>query len=76
MIDDYMMNARNNKPYDFKVTNGTNTPIEGIDIYRGMPIGKMVRDKLFYLSQRYRKHSSWIYCWCKWNVLGGIKNGV
>lgn len=47
MIDDYMMNARNNKPYDFKVTNGTNTPIEGIDIYRGMPIGKMVRDKLF-----------------------------
>lgn len=39
MIDDYMMNARNNKPYDFKVTNGTNHPIRDIDIYRGMPVG-------------------------------------
>lgn len=39
MIDDYMMNARNNQPYDFKVTNGTDRPIKGIDIYRGMPIG-------------------------------------
>ena len=39
MIDDYMLNARNNHPYDFKVTNGTNHPISGIDKYRGMPIG-------------------------------------
>lgn len=38
MIDDYMLNARNNHFYDFKVTNGTNHPINGIDIYRGMPI--------------------------------------
>lgn len=39
MIDDYMLNARTNHPYDFKVTNGTEHPIPGIDIYRGMPIG-------------------------------------
>lgn len=39
MFDDYMLNARNGKTYDFKVTNGTNTIIENIDIYRGMPIG-------------------------------------
>lgn len=34
-----MINARNNKPYDFKVTNGTDKPIKGIKPYRGMPIG-------------------------------------
>ena len=34
----YMLNARNGEPYDFKVTNGTEGEIDGIDIYRGMPI--------------------------------------
>ncbi len=34
----YMYNARNRKKYDFKLTNGTDSAIEGIDIYRGMPI--------------------------------------
>ena len=52
MIDDYMMNARNNKPYDFKVTNGTNGPIEGIDIYRGMPVGVNGKGQTIYTSAR------------------------
>ena len=52
MIDDYMMNARNNKPYDFKVTNGTNSPIKGIDIYRGMPVGENGKGQTIYTSAR------------------------
>jgi len=40
MVDDYMANAGNGGKYDFKVTNGTDEPIPGIDPYRGMPIGK------------------------------------
>lgn len=39
MLDDYIMNARNNQQYDFKATNGTAHPIKDIDYYRGMPIG-------------------------------------
>lgn len=52
MIDDYMMNARNNKPYDFKVTNGTNSPIKGIDIYQGMPVGENGKGQTIYTSAR------------------------
>lgn len=52
MIDDYMMNARNNKHYDFKVTNGTNSPIKGIDIYRGMPVGENGKGQTIYTSAR------------------------
>ena len=52
MIDDYMMNARNNKPYDFKVTNGTDSPIPGIDIYRGMPVGVNRKGQIVYTSAR------------------------
>lgn len=52
MIDDYMINARNNKPYDFKVTNGTNSPIKDIDIYRGMPIGKNANGQTIFTSAR------------------------
>ena len=52
MIDDYMMNARNNKSYDFKVTNGTNRKIPGIDIYRGMPIGVNGKGQTIYTSAR------------------------
>ena len=38
-LDDYMDKARNNHPYDFKITNGGNKKIDGIPIYRGMIIG-------------------------------------
>jgi RHS repeat-associated protein len=35
----YMLRARTNHSWDFKVTNGvSNNPIDGISIYRGMPI--------------------------------------
>ena len=35
----YMINATNNKKYDFKVTNGDNThQYSGIEHYRGMPL--------------------------------------
>ena len=40
---EYILNARNGKPYDFKVTNGYPistevAPNKNIDLYRGMPI--------------------------------------
>ena len=36
---EYMLRARTNHSWDFKVTNGvSNNPIDGISIYRGMPI--------------------------------------
>ncbi|MEG2403244.1 MAG: RHS repeat-associated core domain-containing protein, partial [Muribaculaceae bacterium] len=47
-LGDYILNARNNKKYDFKVTNGT---IKNSDIYRGMPIGK-TNGKTIYSSAR------------------------
>ena len=46
------MNAGNNHPYDFKVTNGTSSPIPGIDIYRGMPIGVSGNGQTVYTSAR------------------------
>ena len=52
MFDDYMINARNNRPYDFKVTNGTGKVIDGIDIYRGMPIGVTGKGQTIYSSAR------------------------
>ena len=52
MIDDYMANAGNGRKYDFKVTNGTNKPIEGIDIYRGMPIGETSNGQTIFSSAR------------------------
>lgn len=76
MIDDYMMNARNNKPYDFKVTNGTNSSIKGIDIYRGMPVGENGKGQTIYFCQRYWEHSGRICCRSKWNVWGGIENSI
>ena len=51
MIDDYMANADGGK-YDFKVTNGTNSPIPEIDVYRGMPIGKTDNGQIIYSSAR------------------------
>ncbi len=38
MFNDYIANAGNGEKYDFKTTNGTDKPIAGIDIYRGMPL--------------------------------------
>ena len=46
----YMFYARNNKKYDFKVTNGTNKAIPDINIYRGMPI--MSEKNITYASAR------------------------
>ena len=53
-LDDYMLNATNNSPYDFKVTNGgPNRVFSGIGIYRGMPIGGKTSDgKLLISSAR------------------------
>jgi hypothetical protein len=39
MFNDYIAHAGNSEKYDFKTTNGTDKPIDGIDEYRGMPIG-------------------------------------
>jgi hypothetical protein len=52
MIDDYMANAGNGGKYAFKVTNGTDKPIAGIDIYRGMPIGKTGNGQTIFSSAR------------------------
>ena len=52
MIDDYMLNARTGHRYDFKVTNGTDHKIEGIDIYRGMPVGVTAKGQVIFSSAR------------------------
>ena len=49
---EYMLGARKNKRYDFKVTNGTNTKVADIDVYRGMPIFKDVNGTVIYSSAR------------------------
>ena len=53
-LDDYIDKARNDHPYDFKVTNGTNGVVSR-DIkyqYRGMSIGKNETDQNIYTSAR------------------------
>ena len=52
MLDDYIANAGNGEKYDFKTTNGTDTSIEGIDQYRGMPIGITGNGQPIYSSAR------------------------
>ena len=52
MFDDYIANAGNGGKYDFKVTNGTDKPINGIDIYRGMPIGQTANGQTVFSSAR------------------------
>lgn len=52
MFDDYIANAGNGEKYDFKITNGGNSPIDGIDIYRGMPIGSNKKGQTIYSSAR------------------------
>ena len=49
---DYIPNARNGKPYDFKITNGTNNIIDNIDFYRGMPSGKSSNGQALISSAR------------------------
>ncbi len=52
LFDNYMVHARKGGKYDFKVTNGGEKPIPGIDIYRGMPIGGNAAGETFYSSAR------------------------
>ena len=49
---EYMYYARNGKKYDFKVTNGTDSEINGIDPQRGMPISTMSNGTITYASAR------------------------
>ena len=53
-LDDYMDKARNDHPYDFKVTNGGKKVVRREEdyIYRGMPIGKDGSGKTLYSSAR------------------------
>ena len=52
LFDDYIKNARNGHPYDFKVTNGTSKAIPGINIYRGMAMGFNSNGQTIYTSAR------------------------
>jgi len=53
-LDDYMDNARNDHPYDFKVTNGGGNVVsrENKYKYRGMSIGKTASGQTIYTSAR------------------------
>ena len=51
-LDEYMANARNNKQYDFKKTNGTTVSDNSLEIYRGMPIDKTSDGQTIYTSAR------------------------
>ena len=53
-LDDYIDKARNNRPYDFKVTNGSGSVVS-TDlkyVYRGMSIGKTAFGQKIYTSAR------------------------
>lgn len=52
MFDDYIINARNNHPYDFKVTNGTGEKYGDEKFYRGMPIGVTGNGQIIFTSAR------------------------
>ena len=51
-IVEYMWKARDGKKYDFKLTNGTDSEINGIDPYRGMPISTSEDGTVTYASAR------------------------
>lgn len=53
-LDQYMDKARNNQPWDFKVTNGGNTVVskDNSYMYRGMPIGSTIDGSPLYTSAR------------------------
>ena len=48
----YMYYARNKKKYDFKETNGSDSPIYGISHYRGMPISDSTEGGVTFASAR------------------------
>ena len=48
----YMWNARSKEKYDFKATNGTDSKIDGINTYRGMPISISEDGTVTYASAR------------------------
>ena len=49
---EYMYNAQTNHKYDFKVTNGTDSKINGINPQRGMPISTDSDGNVIYASAR------------------------
>ena len=49
---EYILKARTNHAYDFKATNGTRSKIQGIDVYRGMPIAINSDGTTIYSSAR------------------------
>ncbi|MBO5507853.1 MAG: RHS repeat-associated core domain-containing protein [Bacteroides sp.] len=51
-LADYMKDARNNHPYDFKATNGNEHIDPSLDHYRGMPLGKAKDGTPIYSSAR------------------------
>lgn len=51
-VTEYMVAAQNNAIYDFKVTNGTESTVASIDIYRGMPVGVDENGTTIYTSAR------------------------
>ena len=53
-LDDYIDKARNNRPYDFKVTNGSKSVVltDLKYVYRGMSIGKTAFGQEIYTSAR------------------------
>ena len=51
LFDDYMINARNGKLYDFKETNGKINS-SGYEYYRGMPIGIAKNGQIVFASGR------------------------
>lgn len=53
-LDEYMDKARNEHPYDFKVTNGGPSVVSKDNkyIYRGMSIGKTASGQMIYTSAR------------------------
>ena len=52
LFDDYIINARKNHPYDFKVTNGTGKKYGNEKFYRGMPIGVTGNGQVIFTSAR------------------------
>ena len=51
-LDDYITNAGNGEQYDFKMTNGSSTVNDELQIYRGMPIGVTKNGQIIYTSAR------------------------
>lgn len=72
MFDGYMANARNGGKYDFKVTNGEDKPISGIDIYRYACREKCKWSNYLYFCKGRLKYGGRFCCWGKWNGMGRV----